>query len=88
MQVEITKKFGKQVAKCQDLKIRNKLFLIINELSDAPDLTRIKNIKKLKGHHSMYRIRLQDYRIGIMLQGKKVILAAFDHRSDIYKYFP
>lgn len=88
MQIEITKKFGKQVVKCKDSKIRNKLYLLVKEISESPDLTRIKNIKKLKGHQSMYRIRLQDYRIGLMLQGNKVILAAFDHRSDIYKYFP
>jgi mRNA interferase RelE/StbE len=88
MQVEITKKFGKQVAKCKDGKIRNKLYLVIRELSESSDLTRIKNIKKLKEHHSIFRIRLQDYPIGLVLQGNKVILAAFAHRSDIYKYFP
>ncbi len=88
MEVEFTRKFGKQVAKCNDSKIRNKLYLIIKEISESPDLNHIKNIKKLKGHHSVYRIRLKDYRIGLVLQENKVILAAFDHRSDIYKYFP
>jgi mRNA interferase RelE/StbE len=88
MQVEISRKFGKQVEKCKDFKMRNKLFLVIKEISEASDLNSIKNLKKLKGHHSMYRIRLQDYRIGLVLQGNKVILAAFDHRSEMYKYFP
>jgi hypothetical protein len=45
MQVEITKKFGKQVAKCKDGKIRNKLYLVIKELSESSDLTRIKTSK-------------------------------------------
>ncbi len=35
MQVEFTRKFGKQVAKCKDPKIRQKLYLIINEISDS-----------------------------------------------------
>jgi len=29
-----------------------------------------------------------DYRIGVAIKNDKVVLAAFDHRSDIYTYFP
>ena len=64
MQVEITKKFSKQVSKCKDAKIQAKLHQTITEIMEASGLTRIKNIKKLKGHQSMYRIKIQDYRIG------------------------
>ncbi|WP_153631654.1 type II toxin-antitoxin system RelE/ParE family toxin [Prolixibacter sp. SD074] len=61
--------------------------LYIN-IQSAQKLTEIKNLKKLKGHKNFFRIRVGDYRIGIAVQDKKVILAAFDHHSDIYKYFP
>lgn len=46
------------------------------------------NLKKLSGYKNSYRIGLGSYRIGIVIDDKTVIFAAFDHRSDIYKYFP
>jgi mRNA interferase RelE/StbE len=88
MQIEFTKKFGKQVDKCRDKTIRSNLSKTIINIQSAQKFTEIKNLKKLKGHKNFFRIRVGDYRVGIAVQDKKVILAAFDHRSDIYKYFP
>ena len=88
MQIEITKKFGKQVVKCQDEKVRARLSAFIKTIAAAQNLSEIKNLKKLKGHKEFYRIRMGEYRIGIAFRDKKIILAAFDRRSDIYKYFP
>ena len=88
MQIEITKKFRKQVDKINDQKIRSKLYIVIQEIEKADQLPEIQHLKKIKGHQSYYRIRMGDYRIGISYEKQKIILAAFDHRSDIYKYFP
>ena len=88
MQIEITKKFGKQVDKCQDEKVKAKLSAVIRNIIAAHKLSEIKNLKKLRGHKEFYRIRMGEYRIGIAYRNKRIILAAFDHRSDIYKYFP
>jgi mRNA interferase RelE/StbE len=88
MQIEITKRFGKQVIQCQDRNIRVKLSIIINDILKANNLSEIRNIKKLKGAKDFYRIRIGNYRVGLAFQDGQVILAAFDHRSDIYKYFP
>lgn len=88
MQIEFTKKFGKQVDKCRDKTIRNNVSKTIRNIQKAQKLTEIKNLKKLKGHKNFYRIRIGDYRIGMAMENEKVILATFDHRSDIYKYFP
>jgi len=48
----------------------------------------IKHLKKLKGAKNSFRIKLDNYRIGLKIENDVVIFAAFDHRSDIYKYFP
>lgn len=88
MQVEITRKFGKQVDKCNDKKVRKNLSATIKSIAKAKNISEIKNLKKLKGHKDIYRIRIGDYRIGIVFKNQKIFLAAFDHRSDIYKYFP
>jgi mRNA interferase RelE/StbE len=88
MQVEITKKFQKQVGNCNDLRIMSEIKDIIEKVGQAKSISEIRNIKKLKGHKNIFRIRIGDYRIGIVVSTNSVIFAAFDHRSDIYKYFP
>ncbi|GHT72984.1 hypothetical protein FACS189456_2800 [Bacteroidia bacterium] len=49
---------------------------------------RIANLKKMKGHHSAYRIRVGNYRIGIFVEGDTIIFAILEHRKDIYRVFP
>jgi len=88
MTFEITKKFKKQVDLCTDLSIRMQIGKIFQEIASAEKLSEIKHLKKLKGSKNSFRIRLGNYRIGILIQNDTVIFAAFDHRSDIYKYFP
>lgn len=88
MQIEFTKKFGKQIEKCKDYSIRARLTKSIDNMLKAERLTDIKNIKKIKGHNNFYRLKIGDYRIGLVFRDNTVIFAAFDHRSDIYKYFP
>jgi len=88
VQTAFTQKFKKQVDSCKDKRIRKKLLLVFEEVASAKNLSAVKSIKKLQGAKNCYRIRIGDFRIGIMLDQETVIFAAFDHRADIYKYFP
>jgi mRNA interferase RelE/StbE len=88
MQIELTRKFQKQVENCKDKHIRSKVLDIIQVVIASESLNEFVNLKKLTGFKNKYRIRIGNYRIGIVLEDKTVIFAAFDHRSDIYKYFP
>jgi mRNA interferase RelE/StbE len=88
MTIEITRKFQKQVEACMDSNIRIHVGMIIREVSTAFTLSEIRNLKKLKGSKNCFRIKLGSYRIGLTIRNNVVIFAAFDHRSDIYKYFP
>jgi mRNA-degrading endonuclease RelE of RelBE toxin-antitoxin system len=47
----------------------------------------ITNIKKLQGYDDIYRIRIGDYRIGIVFDGETLIFQRVLHRKDIYRYF-
>ncbi len=42
----------------------------------------------MKGSRNYYRIRIGDYRAGIIVEGLTVEFIRFLHRKDIYKYFP
>lgn len=48
----------------------------------------IKNLKKLKGHQSAYRVRLGDYRLGIIFENNTISLERIRHRSHFYRKFP
>lgn len=65
-------------------RIRN----VIDEVDESKNINEIKNIKKLKSEGNYYRIRLGDYRIGLSIESDKVVFVRFQHRSDIYRYFP
>lgn len=88
MQIEITHKFQKQVEECNDRRQRSKILRIIEAVSASDNMNGFPNLKKLIGYKNCYRIRIGDYRIGIVVDNNIVIFAAFDSRSDIYKHFP
>ena len=49
--------------------------------------TELLQIKKLKGTDSLYRIRIQDYRVLYFIENKiiKVTIIKIGHRKDVYK---
>jgi mRNA interferase RelE/StbE len=57
-------------------------------VKEANNLKEIGNLEKLKGFNNEYRIKIGDYRIGLIIENKKVTFIRFLHRKDIYKYFP
>ncbi len=88
MQVEFTRKFQKQVENCTEKRVKLKVAEIIHDVIRTDSMVDFNNLKKLTGFKNSYRIRVGSYRIGITIEKEKVIFAAFDHRSAIYKYFP
>lgn len=88
MKIEISRKFQKQVNNCKDVRIRKRVFFLIDLISKADSIKNIPNLKKLKNSERAFSFRIGDYRIGIKQEPDHIIFAAFDHRSAIYKYFP
>lgn len=62
--------------------------LSLYEIPKLKDNTEIKNLKKIKGHPSFYRIRIGDYRLGIEYRETTVVFMRVLHRKEIYRYFP
>jgi len=88
MIVRIDKCFERDVRKIQDQSAKNKLAYTINKIQNAQNVSEITGLKKIKGTNFYYRIRLGEYRLGIIIRKKEVLLVRFLHRKDIYKYFP
>jgi mRNA-degrading endonuclease RelE of RelBE toxin-antitoxin system len=62
--------------------------LAFRDIVAHKNLSDISNIKKLKGEHNAYRIRVGDYRVGFFLKGDTITFAPVLHRRQFYRYFP
>ena len=88
MLVKIDKSFQKDVKKIKERIILKRIAATIRQVQKAENISTIKSIKKLSGTSNNYRIRMGEYRIGLIITEKAVIFIRFLHRKDIYKYFP
>lgn len=88
MITEFTERFLKDLDKLNQASIKKDISDIIEQVEKANFLSEIKNIKKLKGHQTAYRIRIGDYRIGLFVENNIVEFVRVIHRKDIYKVFP
>jgi mRNA interferase RelE/StbE len=88
MNVLFEKKFLKDILAVSDKKIKTSVEQVIISLEKAGSLHEISNLKKLKGEKNAYRIRVGDYRIGLYVYEKHIVLARLLNRKEIYRYFP
>ena len=70
--------------------IRKKVKDAVLSVETAATLQDIPCLKKLKGQKRgiYYRIKTDDYRIGIKIENETVTFVICDKRKDIYKYSP
>ncbi len=88
MKIHYESKFAKDLRSIRDTKLLAKIKEMIDECKLADSLTELKNVKKLQGYESYYRIRIGDYRVGIEVINEELIFTRLLHRKDVYKYFP
>ena len=88
MKVEFKKSFVKDLERVRDKSLKERVRQTIERVEEAQTLQEIGNVKRLQGGERYYRIRVGDYRLGLMLEGDTVIFVRFLHRKDVYRYFP
>lgn len=88
MNILIDRRFEKDTDKIRDRNLLIKLADIIEQVRNSPNFESIHNFKKMQGSNNYYRIRIGDYRIGIILSGNTVTFIRFLHRKEIYRVFP
>ena len=80
--------FVRDLRKTKDQTLHDRVESVIEEIEVAETLADITNVKKLKGHAHLYRIRVGNYRIGVYVEKDEVHLMRFLHRKEIYRQFP
>lgn len=88
MKVIFLSKFSKDIDKIKLQAVKDDIIATITEVENAKKLGDIKNLKKLAGFKTAYRIRIGEYRIGIYIVKDTVEFARIAHRKDVYKIFP
>ena len=88
MQSKFRASFLKDVKRIGQKLVAEKIESAIINVEEAKTIQQISNIKKLKGSKSAYRIRVGDYRIGILVSENSVEFICCLHRKEVYKYFP
>lgn len=88
MKILFERAFGKDLAEQLYERDKRKVQEVIENIEVAQSLHQIKNLEKLAGHKTYFRIRVGSYRIGFELRGDTIVFSAYQHRSTIYKKFP
>jgi mRNA interferase RelE/StbE len=82
------KSFARDLKKVRDQDILEGVASVLEEVNAAESLQQISELKKLKGGKSFYRIRVGDYRLGVVIEDDLVEFVRCLHRRDMYRYFP
>ena len=88
MKTEFRKSFAKDLRKLGNISLLPKIRQIIEDVENTDRLELLTNIKKLKHKGNYYRIRVEDYRIGISFQDNTVTFVRVLHRREMYRHFP
>ena len=88
MNVITSAKFDKDLDNISDINVLERVEEVILQVMAAQRPSEIQNIKKLKGAKNAFRIRIGNYRIGVLIEKNTVKFARVALRKDIYDIFP
>lgn len=88
MNVQFKSSFARDLKKIRNNELKARAADVIRQVERANTLQEVDDFKKLKGSERHYRIRIGDYRMGIVIEQEAVVFVRFLHRKDIYRYFP
>lgn len=88
MNVQFKSSFIKDLRNIKNKDLYNRIKGTIEQMEKAQGLQDVTNLKKLKGGSNYNRIRVGEYRVGLVVEGDEVTVVRCLDRKEIYKYFP
>ena len=80
--------FVRDLKKVKQHEVLARFHQVIEEVEAATNLWAIGNLKKITGTADFYRIRIGEYRVGIVVEGETVVFVRCLPRRDLYRFFP
>lgn len=87
MKCSFRKSFARDLKSIKSNELLTRVQAII-EAAEAATTIQDLDVKKLAGTNDCYRIRVGDYRLGIVIAKDQMEFVRCLHRRDIYRYFP
>ena len=88
MKTAFKESFARDLKAVRDKKLAKRVRDVIEAVEQATSLSALPHLKKLKGEHNYFRLKVGEYRIGLVVEGNTVVFVRFLARKDIYRYFP
>jgi mRNA interferase RelE/StbE len=89
MKVEFRKSFIRDLRRhARDTMLLSRVQKIIQNVETIDDPLDMGDLKKLKAEGSYFRIRVNNYRIGLIIEKDTAIFVRLLDRREIYRHFP
>lgn len=87
MQTSFRRSFERDLKRIKDRELQERITQAVASVASVSDLSQVPAIRRMKKARH-YRIRVGNYRLGLVLVGGTVVFTRVLHRRTIYKYFP
>lgn len=89
MRVLFTKSFAKDLRNHRkNQTLLQQIQKVIEQAEQAEAITELTHLKQLKAEGRYYRIRINDYRLGLTIENDQITFVRVLHRREIYRFFP
>jgi mRNA interferase RelE/StbE len=88
MKATFRKSFTRDLKKIKEKPILDRVRKAIEEVEAANKLQEVAQLKKMSGTSNCFRIRIGDFRLGLVLEKDTVEFVRCLNRRDLYKFFP
>lgn len=88
MKVLFRASFAKDLRSIKSKETLSRIKEAVEQVEKSQSLKEITNVQKLKGGRNYYRIRVGEYRIGLIIEGDELSFVRCLDRKEIYRYFP
>jgi len=88
VKVQFRASFAKDLRGIKNKELLNRIRETIEQVEKAQSSQDITNLKKLKGGSNYYRIRVGEYRIGLIIEVDTATFARCLNRKEVYRFFP
>ena len=88
MNTEFRESFVRDLKRVKEQAVHRRVRRAIQAVEEADGVQDLPNMKKLRGGDRCYRIRIGDYRIGLLIDGDTAVFVRCLHRRDVYRFFP
>jgi len=86
--VKFRASFAKDLRNIKNKELLDRIKQTIEHVEKSQSQQDITNLKKLKGGSNYYRIRVGEYRIGLIIEDNTATFVRCLNRKEIYRFFP